>query len=109
MCVCLLERCGGARERPWLASVSWHSSQTEGALTSLCVRWGAGTTKELDKKYQAMERDRKSYTDESQNVIRKQRCVTQRLASLPMDRLPAYFVGCRCDKSGGPIRLGSTD
>jgi hypothetical protein len=69
------------------------------------VRWGAGTTKELDKKYQAMERDRKSYTDESQNVIRKQRCVTQRLASLPMD----YFVGCRCDKSGGPIRLGSTD
>jgi hypothetical protein len=73
------------------------------------VRWGAGTTKELDKKYQAMERDRKSYTDESQNVIRKQRCVTQRLASLPMDRLPAYFVGCRCDKSGGPIRLGSTD
>jgi hypothetical protein len=24
-----------------------------------------------------MERDRKSYTDESQNVIRKQRCVKQ--------------------------------
>ena len=35
----------------------------------------AGATKDLDRKYQAMERDRKSYTDESQNVIRKQRCV----------------------------------
>ena len=31
----------------------------------------------MDRKYQAMERDRKSYTDESQNVIRKQRCVKQ--------------------------------
>ena len=32
-------------------------------------------TKDLQRKYNAMERDRKSYSDESQAVIRKQTCV----------------------------------
>ena len=43
----------------------------------------SGATKDLDRKYQAMERDRKSYTDESQNVIRKQRYVVRRPARPP--------------------------
>ena len=48
--------------------------------------------KDMDKKYQAMERDRKSYSDESQNVIRKQRCVRPRAPSR----------SGRCERRSGP-------
>ena len=57
-----------------LAMILWQPSRQQRALSGSVRVVVAGAAKDLDRKYQAMERDRKSYTDESQNVIRKQRC-----------------------------------
>ena len=67
---------GGVRPFRWRLRLS--SRLIAQSSLAVCAR-GAGATKDLDRKYQAMERDRKSYTDESQNVIRKQRCVLPRV------------------------------
>ena len=77
------------------ATILWQPSRQQRVLSGSVLVGVAGAAKDLDRKYQAMERDRKSYTDESQNVIRKQRCVEAAIARWPfadVARPKAFFL-----------------